>query len=145
MPIIVELKSQGDAKRNAQLNAMVDAMLRTYEGVFCVESFHPALVAKADPHFVRGMLGCKLDSTIMPSFFFRVVVNHFLAAFIAHPQFFAVRVKDWHRSWVKLAARVWSRTSLVLWTVHSMEEVMEAKNDPRFVAVIFDSFVPDRS
>ncbi|MBR0086159.1 MAG: glycerophosphodiester phosphodiesterase [Lachnospiraceae bacterium] len=56
-PLIVELKTAG--KKNAELCQKTLDILRTYKGVFCIESFDPRIVLwfkKNAPDIVRGQL-----------------------------------------------------------------------------------------
>ena len=59
-PMIVELKKT--RARNDELCEKTLAILKTYEGDFCVESFDPTIVAwfrEHAPEIVRGQLACK--------------------------------------------------------------------------------------
>ena len=90
-PLIVELKS---GPRNKELCRKTLALLRSYEGAFCVESFDPTIVAwfrRNAPDILRGQLSdsCasfrKDGSSLIGSF----VLSRCMGNFLARPQFIA--------------------------------------------------------
>ena len=87
----MELKS---GPRNKELCQKTLALLRSYEGAFCVESFDPTIVAwfrRNAPDILRGQLSdscasfCKDGDSLVGSF----VLSRCLGNFLARPQFIA--------------------------------------------------------
>ena len=92
-PLIVELKA---GKRNDELCEKTRELLRTYPGVYCVESFDPNIVTwfkKNAPDIVRGQLA-------MPEEYYAAGVNRLLRrllagcrfSFLNRPDFIAYRI-----------------------------------------------------
>ncbi|MBR0154410.1 MAG: glycerophosphodiester phosphodiesterase [Lachnospiraceae bacterium] len=93
-PMIVELKSGG---RNDELCEKTLEILRGYDGVYCIESFNPAIVAwfrKHAPQIVRGQLAMQRDQydpQLMGGLGPYLLSNTCLNV-IARPHFIAYRV-----------------------------------------------------
>lgn len=87
-PLIVELKS---GPRNAELCEKTLALLRGYEGPFCVESFDPTIVAwfrKNAPDILRGQLANPARDYELP-LPLAFALSHCLGNVLARPQFIA--------------------------------------------------------
>lgn len=55
-PLIVEIKPEGNCIRTAEL---LNARMTDYDGIYCIESFHPLVVAwyyRHQPEVIRGQL-----------------------------------------------------------------------------------------
>jgi glycerophosphoryl diester phosphodiesterase len=135
-PLIVELKT---GHRNDELCEKTWEMLRTYPGAYCIESFHPLIVAWFRfhaPTVLRGQLAQ------LPEEYVRggrkiaeaVVLGNTLLNAAARPQFIAYRIGP-----KPLAVRFAEALGAMAfgWTSHSRDS--EAGRD----AVIFEYYRPD--
>ena len=135
-PLIVELKT---GSRNDELCEKTWALLRTYPGEYCIESFHPLIVAWwrfHAPTVLRGQL------SQLPADFVRggrklseaIVLGNTLLNVAARPQFIAYRIGP-KPVCVRFAEALGAMP--VGWTSHSPDS--EAGRD----AVIFEYYEPD--
>ena len=138
-PMVVEVKPNGRAIEAAQ--AAVEA-LRDYQGVFCVESFNPAVVwwfRRKHPELVCGQLATNSMGNRSISWARRVICTNMLMNGLTRPDFVA-----YDRNCVSnlsyRACRKLFNPSLVTWTVRSQEAFDRAQAQGQ--AVIFDSFMP---
>lgn len=142
-PLIIELKVE---RGNA--NALTDAVmaaLEGWDGIYCVESFHPAVLLRLKeryPWVLRGQLSQNFlrDSEVgnlsLPA---RFVLTNLLTTAFTSPDFIAYNWRD-----RKSLSLRWMRTLYgvheVDWTVRE-RETMEAL-DRAGVTSIFEGFVP---
>ena len=112
-----------------------------YTGDFCLESFHPAIVAylrKHAPGMLRGQLSSgKLETNPITAFLLR----HLLVNAVSRPHFIAYD----HSSDSTLSLRLnrlLFKPFLVAWTVRSQADLDAARN--RYDAVMFEGFTPRR-
>ncbi len=135
-PLIVELKT---GHRNDELCEKTWEMLRTYPGAYCIESFHPLIVAWFRfhaPTVLRGQL------SQLPEDFVRngqkiteaLVLGNTLLNVAARPQFIAYRIGP-KPACVRFAEALGAMP--VGWTSHSRDS--EAGRD----AVIFEYYKPN--
>lgn len=133
-PLIVELKT---GKRNTELCEKTYALLKSYSGEYCIESFNPFIVRwfrKNAPEVVRGQLASPADGyngEVNPVVAF--LLSHTLLNFLARPQFIAYKI-DEKPFTVKLCEFLGAMK--VCWTSH--EWVNEKNND----VVIFEFYKP---
>lgn len=139
VPLIVELKA---GPKNKQLCTAALAMLRAYNGPFCVESFHPLIVGwfrKHAPDLLRGQLSASAaefrGKLSAPAAF---CLSHVLSNFYARPHFIAYHKKK-RSPLVKLSEALGAVP--VVWTVRDTDSAVlyEAKNN----IVIFEFYRPD--
>ncbi len=134
VPVIVEIKSTGRARRGAVCSAVL-AELDSRDGLFCVESFDPMIVRwfrLHAPDILRGQLTAQrwnLGSGGFASF----AASRVLYNFLGRPQFIAHR-EGGKAFTVRLAERMGALR--VCWTVRDFGQ--EAAND----AIIFENFLP---
>ena len=135
-PLIVELKT---GCRNNELCETTWALLRTYPGAYCIESFHPMIVAWFRfhaPTVLRGQLAQ------LPADYVRagrkitegLLLGNTLLNVAARPQFIAYRIGP-KPACVRFAEALGAMP--VGWTSHSRDS--EAGRD----AVIFEYYMPD--
>lgn len=134
-PVIVELKA---GKRNSELCEKTREILRTFPGVYCVESFDPGIVTwfrKNAPEIIRGQLA-------QPAECYAAGMNPLLARLLAGCRFSCLNRPDF------IAYRVGPRPARVLrmlekgvllvgWTSRDYEK--DAKEND---GVIFESCSP---
>ena len=142
-PLIIELKVEG-----GNANALTDAVmaaLEGWDGCYCVESFHPAVLLRLKeryPWVLRGQLSQNFlrDSEVgnlsLPA---RFALTNLLTTAFTSPDFIAYNWKDrgnWSLRWMRALYGVHE----VDWTVRE-RETMEAL-DRAGATSIFEGFVP---
>lgn len=142
-PLIVELKCERN--NYVQLCQAACAMLDSYDGLYCLESFDPRCVrwlCRNRPELIRGQLtenyfktpNCKLPWIL------KVVLSWQMMNFLTMPDFVAYRFRDRSHPSNWFAYKLW-RLKGVSWTLKSQEELETAmlKNH----LPIFEGFIPE--
>lgn len=138
VPLIVELKN---GKQNGVLCTQALLLLRSYQGPFCIESFHPFIVGwfrKYAPDILRGQLsGPASEFSKVLSPFLRFGLSRLLSNFYARPHFIAYRKGK--RPWLVCLCTFLGALRFV-WTVRPGDNIeqLEQTND----ALIFESYTP---
>ncbi|MBQ9959740.1 MAG: glycerophosphodiester phosphodiesterase [Oscillospiraceae bacterium] len=140
-PLIVELKASPQGKQwNYELCEAVAKRLDSYEGDYCIESFHPMIVRwfmKNRPGTVRGLLvegppkeGVKNEALLS-------LISELMLNFLCRPHFIA-----YHHSKRNLALRIAQKLGAftVMWTVRDEEthKELQKKED----CIIFENYLP---
>lgn len=141
VPLIVEIKPEGDCAGAAR---MLAEQMKGYSGAYCVESFHPLVVAwyrKNHPEVMRGQLSTnyRKDGVELPSLF-RFLLTNLLLNGYAKPDFIAYNHKYAGQFSYRLCRKLYPVEN-VAWTIKSQEELNRAKH--LFQVLIFDSFLPE--
>jgi hypothetical protein len=124
----------------------VDPMLRSYKGVYCIESFNPLVLLWYRKHRARVMRGQLSDvfyrepeySTLTkaaPMLPFQFL----LANFLSKPDFIAYNHLYKNNISRRLCRNLY-RAKAAAWTIRSRKELAEAEQG--FDVFIFDSFLP---
>ena len=134
-PLIVELKA---GKRNAELCEKTRNLLRDYPGVYCVESFSPAIVSwfkKHAPEVIRGQLAMprKDYSPDLPAIAARALALC-LPASLDKPDFIAYKIGPRPDRVLRMRKK---GVLLIGWT--SLDYEADAKEND---GVIFESCTP---
>ena len=142
VPLIVELKIE---LKDLSVCPKVDALLRNYKGVYCIESFNPLGVfwyRKNRPEVMRGQLSDEFHKDSPEEFkgILYFILTKLLFNFITKPDFIAFNCKYPDSFSMRLCKKLYGCTCAA-WTVKSKEQLNEAKK--RFDIYIFDSFMPD--
>lgn len=141
VPLIIEIKPEGDCIGAAREVARI---MKDYRGVYCIESFHPRVVAwyrKHAPEVLRGQLSSvhmKKESGEAPPGQF--VLANLLFNGYAKPDFIAYNHKYANQFSYWLCRKLYSVENAA-WTIRSQAELEKAKSI--FQIYIFDSFTPD--
>ena len=142
MPLVVEIKSDGDWLTTSQRTA---ERLDTYEGVYCIESFHPMVVEwfrQNRPQVLRGQLADDFfRSEEEMSLVRKVVLSNLLLNFRSRPDFIAYNFRHADQPVYRLCRTLFPVVN-VAWTPRSPEELEQAKE--AFSVFIFDSFQPQQ-
>ncbi|MBR2696308.1 MAG: glycerophosphodiester phosphodiesterase [Parasporobacterium sp.] len=134
-PLLVELKT---GKRNVELCEKTYALLKTYPGVYCIESFNPFIVnwfRKNAPEIFRGQLaeGPGGYRGVVPRF-----VAHMLSycrlSFLNKPDFIAYELGKRPKRILRMKEK---GRMLFAWTSRS-PETDQNEND----AIIFEHYLP---
>ncbi|MBQ9664538.1 MAG: glycerophosphodiester phosphodiesterase [Oscillospiraceae bacterium] len=133
--LIVELKN---GPRNRELCEKTKALLESYHGNVCIESFNPLIVAwfrVHAPELVRGQLATSLQNYADDGIrgFKAFVLHNTMLNFLARPQFIAYRI-GYRPPLVRLATALGAMN--IGWTSH------EPRNEHKRDAVIFEFYRP---
>ena len=140
-PLIIELKASVKGKAgNTALCEAVAKRLESYEGDYCIESFHPQIVRwfmKNRPNTVRGLLvdgppeeGDKNEALL-------ALISELMLNFMCRPHFIAYRHSKRNLA-LRFAQKLGAFT--VMWTVRDKEthKELQEKED----AIIFENYLP---
>lgn len=140
VPLIVELKVEW---MDISVCPVVDALLQSYQGLYCIESFNPLALVWYRRHrndVVRG----QLSDGFLKSGEFKGVLYIFLQNlmlnWITKPDFVAYNHK-YASVGARRICRSFYKNMAVAWTIKSQEELEKARS--KFDIFIFDSFIPD--
>ena len=136
VPLIIEYKMDRVDTKVCELS---NRILETYEGPYCIESFHPFAVRwyrKHRPDVVRGQLSQDFIRRGRKTVSFWLL-THLLTNVMARPDFIAYSHKDADMFERRLCKRLGALS--VAYTIKSEEEQCRAKGE--FDLFIFDSFI----
>lgn len=136
VPLIIEYKMDRVDTKVCELG---DAILEKYNGVYCIESFHPFAVKwyrEHRPDVIRGQLSQDFSKTDYKGIQYWAM-THLLLNFLTRPDFIAYNHKDADVFSRRLCAQLGALS--VAWTIKNRKQYEEAK--PYFDLVIFDSFI----
>lgn len=136
VPLIIEYKMDRVDTKVCELG---NAILKKYEGAYCIESFHPFAVKwyrEHRPDVIRGQLSRDFAKTDYKGIQY-FAMTHLLLNFLTRPDFIAYNHKDADKFSRRLCGELGALS--VAWTIKSREQYEEAK--PHFELFIFDSFI----
>lgn len=139
VPLIVELKVEW---MDISVCSVADAMLRKYQGVYCIESFNPMVLTwyrRYHNDVMRGQLASAYLKKNEQKGFLYFCLGNLMMNWTTKPDFIAYN----HQYAGNLSRRICRgiyRNLAVAWTVKSEEELESAKKN--FDIIIFDSFIP---
>ena len=141
VPLIIELKIElGDLS----VCPKVDALLRSYKGVYCIESFNPLGIIwyrRHRPEVFRGQLSDQFHRDKPEEFkgaLYFILTNLFFN-FLSKPDFIAYNRK-YSKSVSMQICRHLYKCVTAAWTIKDQDQLDAAKED--FDIYIFDSFIP---
>lgn len=139
-PLIVEIKSEGHCIRATK---MACERLKRYRGIYCIESFHPAVtwwVRCHYPQVLRGQLSMNyfLEEPDKP-FYQKLVMTSMVFNCFSRPDFIAYKHPHKDQFSYRLLRRLYPVEN-VAWTIRSQRELDEAKDV--FRVMIFEGFLP---
>lgn len=140
VPMVIEVKSEGSWLATTE---KLFEVLGDYSGIYCVESFHPSVLAwcrKNRPEVLRGQLSTNYwKNNIKQVWIAKFVLSNLLLNFYGRPDFIAYNYKYAHEFSYTLCRKMY-RVKNAAWTVRSEEALAEAEKI--FSIIIFDSFIP---
>lgn len=139
VPLIVEFKGENT---DIRLCPIADKLLREYQGIYCMESFNPLMVAwyrRNHGDIFRGQLSEKFFTNGRKQVL-HFVLQNMLMNFFSKPDFIAYNCKEYDALARRICCGLYGATA-VAWTIKSKEELAEMKS--HFDLFIFDSFVPE--
>lgn len=142
VPMILELKPTGE--NVAQLTEAACRMLKSYQGVYCMESFDPRCIRwlrKNRPDIIRGQLAennfsLRNDAPDILKF----ILTHLLCNFMTVPDFVAYRYEDRGATPSLWLCRWLYKVRVVAWTLRNAEDYRTARQDGWLP--IFEGFSP---
>lgn len=140
VPLVVEIKVALDYKGTTEA---VAEMLKSYQGIYCIECFNPLALSwyrKNVPDVIRGLLSMdfKKEPVKMP-FLIRFILTNLMLNFYAKPDFISFNHEDQRKKGFRLCRRLFG-VKTAAWTIKNEKELADAKK--RFDMFIFDSFLP---
>ena len=139
VPLIVEIKIHENA---GEVCSIVDALLKNYQGPYCMESFHPLAVKwyrKNRPEVIRGQLSCRFGKPGSREPFSQILVHHLLTNVVTRPDFIAY-CHTHKANFSRILCRRLFRALSVAWTIKSQQQLDASSND--FDLFIFEQFIP---
>lgn len=140
VPLIIEVKAEGSWIATTE---KLFEILGDYSGIFCVESFHPSVLAwcrRNRPEVLRGQLSTNYWKNNMKNpWIVKFVLSNLLLNFYARPDFIAYNYKYADEFSYTLCRKLY-QVKNAAWTVRSQEALTEAEKI--FSIIIFDSFIP---
>ncbi len=133
LPVICEIKAVNGVRNVEQLCRKTEAILRTYPGRYCIESFSPFAVRwfyKHAPDIVRGQL---VNIPKKPELHTLLAAN-LCFNFLGRPDFIACNFRD--RPTPGMRAVRAMRTPFFAWTPRGEEQIAQAER--RFDTLIFE-------
>ena len=140
VPLIVEIKIHENPKVVCEF---VDAVLKEYQGIYCVESFHPLAVRwyrKNRSTVLRGQLASDYHKPEHRESFSEFLVHYLLLNFLAKPDFIAYNHKHKYNVSRLVCKYVFGALS-VAWTIRSQNELDDCRKD--FDLFIMEGFTPN--
>ena len=138
VPLIMEVKMVNGKTRVCEL---ANKELEGYQGVYCMESFHPFAVQwykKNRPDVVRGQLSANFKKEGQKEGIQEWLVHMLLINVLGRPDFVAYSHKSANNISRNLT-RMYGATA-VAWTIRSQEEL--DRNKKKFDLFIFEGFMP---
>lgn len=140
VPLIIELKVEWT---DVSVCPLVDEMLQSYKGLYCIESFNPLALfwyRRNHSDVVRGQLS---DGFLKSGEFkgiLYVILQNLMLNWATKPDFVAYNHKYADVCARKICRGLYKNMAAA-WTIKSQKELENARN--KFDIFIFDSFIPD--
>lgn len=139
VPLIVEIKMEW---MNLAVCPAADRLLRDYRGIYCIESFHPAVLLWYRRYHNDVMRGQLSDGFVKSGEYRGLqywMMQNLLLNWMTKPDFIAYNHKYADNLSRRLCRKLY-RHLAVAWTIKSQKEMDEAGKE--FEIFIFDSFIP---
>ena len=142
VPLLIEIKGELPGWRRTVRAAA--ALLDSYAGPYCVESFHPLILRylrKTRPHVVRGQLSASFLREPGYRGFKYALLSGFLLNFLSKPDFIAYCFLHRNARPLCMLRHLWG-VPLFAWTARSREDQEICRTG--FDTTIFETFRPER-
>ena len=139
VPLIIEIKIHEEYTKVCKC---VDAVLKQYDGPYCIESFHPQAVLwykQNRPRVIRGQLSSDLNAGEKKFSWGYFAVTHLLTNFLSKPDFIAYDHK-YSNNVSRILCRKLYKALSVAWTIRSQEGLNRVRDE--YELFIFEGFVP---
>lgn len=144
VPLIVELKIE-NADKELAVCPKADALLQKYNGLYCIESFHPGGVLwykKNRPEVIRGQLSSMFNKTNKDRskwWFIYFLTENLMFNFLTKPDFIAYDAL-FYKNLSRQICRYCYHNTAVSWTIRSEKQLEERGRD--YDIFIFEKFIP---
>lgn len=140
-PLIIEIKPEG---RSIETTRRVAEMMKSYDGLYNMESFDPRVVRylkENEPQIIRGQLSYNSvsDPNAHHPLSIRFICTNLLTNFYNRPDYIAYDVNNYRNLSFLIVSRIY-RTECVAWTVKSDKEFEKIRK--YYNCYIFDSYIP---
>ena len=140
-PLIIEIKAEG---RYIETTRRTVEMMRSYDGLYNMESFNPMVVRYLkvnEPDIIRGQLSYNYvaDENSRLSLPVKFALTNLLLNIWNDPDYIAYDCKNTQNLSFRILSRI-MKAECVAWTVKSEEELRQIA--PYYQCFIFDSFLP---
>lgn len=139
-PLVVEIKSGGRYPLTTELTY---EMLRSYPGLYCVESFHPLVLrrlAELDPGILRGQLSTDYSrENVHRPFWQRFLLTNLMLNFLSRPDFIAYDRQYTRQPSFRICRKLFGPVCAA-WTVKNRRQLEEGRG--LYSVFIFEGFVP---
>lgn len=137
VPLVIELKVVGENQEELVDRTM--EVLKTYQGLYCIESFNPKAVMYLKSHYpyvVRGQLAACLNKEVKTLPHWKdFLLKNLAVNVVSKPDFMAIRFEDRYDAGFKRY-----KGPTFYWTIREKEDLSEAEREG--AAPIFEKFVP---
>lgn len=142
-PLIVEIKGEGRFILNTKKTV---ELLKTYDGLYVIESFNPTVVyylREYEPQIIRGQLAYNYFSNKKSKlkFFEKLAGSYLLTNILTRPDFIAYDINSMNNLSFRIIS-LFRLTTCVAWTCQSQEQLKKVSK--YYQSIIFDSFIPDK-
>ena len=140
VPILCEIKAMR-SYFDTTLCEDTMALLKTYTGSFCIESFNPFMVRwfrKKAPQVIRGILSKRYAKNELHPAILRPILGAMLTNCLCRPDFIAYCHLDKGQPFLNVCR--WFHAPLFAWTIRSPQDAANAKDT--FDTYIFEGFTP---
>lgn len=127
VPLIVELKCKN---RKSLVCEMADSLLKDYKGIYCIESFNPAVLLwyrLNRPEVCRGQLSSNFPKHDGNKTLAHYAMRHLLTNFLTAPDFIAYNCQDKKALSLNLCRAVFGCPA-VAWTIRSQDELSSCRD-----------------
>lgn len=139
VPLIVEIKSE---TTDVSCCEAIDALLRAYDGAYCIESFNPIVLLwfrRNRSEVVRGQLATNFRKDGEFHNVFSFFMTHLLFNFLSKPDFIAYNHEFQGEPGRKICRKLY-RKPAAAWTVRTNGELEKLRSE--FDIFIFENFTP---
>lgn len=140
VPLIIEIKAEW---MDISVCAVVDEVLRKYQGVYCIESFNPMVLSWYRRYHNDVFRGQLADAFVRKGEYKGGIywaLQNLLLNWMTKPDFIAYNHEYKNILSRKLCRNMYKHFA-VAWTIQNQADLEEAKK--KFDLFIFDSFIPD--
>lgn len=141
-PLIIEIKPEG---RYIETTKYTVELMRTYAGLYNMESFNPLVVKYLkdnEPQIIRGQLAYNslIDKKSKTSPLLKFILTNLLLNFLTRPDYIAYDHNSMNNLSFLICSKIY-RAKCVAWTIKSDDDYNRAK--AYYDCFIFDSYIPN--
>lgn len=145
VPLVIEIKAEYEVDRICEA---VMALLSSYPGVYCIESFSPFVLKwfrEKEPQILRGQLSMDFmnpkNETGKP-WLVKFAAKNLMGNVFSRPDFISYEFSDAENFAMTVNRKAFAGKSAA-WTIRSEDELCYAKK--YFDMIIFEGFIPEKT